>query len=310
MLTDLQKKAAQAIINIFETGRAQGEYGQVTLLAGDPGQLTYGRSQTTLASGNLYLLIKAYCATPGAEHAGALAPYLGALERRDGALNQDMALRALLRHAGDDPAMRDCQDAFFDRVYWQPAAVAADRLGLATALGVTTVYDGTVHGSWGNLRDMTTASFGPPSAIGEKAWVGHYIDTRRNWLATHSVVLLHNTVYRMDALKAILQSGNWDFTLPFTVRGVRLDEATLGQPGAVRVSAQIAEERLLSLRTPYLQGEDVRKLQAALGAAGFAVTADGVFGPATADALKAYQAKAGLVADAVAGPATRAALGL
>lgn len=33
MLTDLQMKTAQAIVNIFETGRAVGNYGKVTLLA-------------------------------------------------------------------------------------------------------------------------------------------------------------------------------------------------------------------------------------------------------------------------------------
>ena len=53
MLTELQKRAAQAIINVFETGDAQGDYGKVTLMKGDPGHLTYGRSQTTLSSGNL-----------------------------------------------------------------------------------------------------------------------------------------------------------------------------------------------------------------------------------------------------------------
>ena len=40
MLTDPQKQAAQAIVNIFETGRVLGEYGQVTLLTGDTGHLT------------------------------------------------------------------------------------------------------------------------------------------------------------------------------------------------------------------------------------------------------------------------------
>ena len=76
MLTDRQKKAAQVIVNIFETGRAEGHYGQVTLLAGDPGHLTYGRSQTTLASGNLFLLIKAYTECDGAEFGSELREYL------------------------------------------------------------------------------------------------------------------------------------------------------------------------------------------------------------------------------------------
>ncbi|MBI4472716.1 MAG: hypothetical protein HY646_08615 [Acidobacteria bacterium] len=46
-ISDLQERTAQAIANIFETGRAHGDYGKVTLLAGDRGHLTYGRSQTT-----------------------------------------------------------------------------------------------------------------------------------------------------------------------------------------------------------------------------------------------------------------------
>ncbi|ROR01523.1 hypothetical protein [Desulfosoma caldarium] len=44
MLSELQKKAAQAIVNVFETGRPQGDYGQVTYHPKDPGELTFGRS--------------------------------------------------------------------------------------------------------------------------------------------------------------------------------------------------------------------------------------------------------------------------
>ncbi|MCI0508166.1 MAG: hypothetical protein L0Z73_18980 [Gammaproteobacteria bacterium] len=72
MVTQLQKLTAQAIVNIFETGKVRGDYGKVTLLRGDPGHLTYGRSQTTLASGNLYLLIKDYCGQAEASYGGAL----------------------------------------------------------------------------------------------------------------------------------------------------------------------------------------------------------------------------------------------
>lgn len=51
-------------------------------------------------------------------------------------------------------------------------------------------------------------------------------------------------------------------------------------------------------------GEDVRRLQWFLG-----TTADGVFGPGTETALKAFQKRCGLVADGIVGPATRTALG-
>jgi hypothetical protein len=37
MLTDLQKKTAWAIVNIFETGRVQGEYGESPCLVATAG---------------------------------------------------------------------------------------------------------------------------------------------------------------------------------------------------------------------------------------------------------------------------------
>ncbi|MDQ3267784.1 MAG: hypothetical protein M3P47_03520 [Pseudomonadota bacterium] len=52
MLTATQKKTAEALVNIFETGEVLGDCSQVTLIAGDTGHLTFGRSQTTLGSGN------------------------------------------------------------------------------------------------------------------------------------------------------------------------------------------------------------------------------------------------------------------
>jgi chitosanase len=40
MLTKTQKRTAQAIINIFETGEALGDYSKVTLIAGDIGHIS------------------------------------------------------------------------------------------------------------------------------------------------------------------------------------------------------------------------------------------------------------------------------
>ncbi len=54
-----------------------------------------------------------------------------------------------------------------------------------------------------------------------------------------------------------------------------------------------------------LAGEPVKILQTKLG-----VAADGQFGPATEDALKAYQKEHGLAVDGIAGPDTFLALGL
>jgi chitosanase len=306
-MTELQKLTAQAIVNIFETGKALGNYGQVTLIKGDSGHLTYGRSQTTLASGNLSSLIADYCAASGATFASQLSPYLDRLRRKDLALDNDTAFRALLKSAGDDPVMHAAQDAFFDRTYWNPSAADAAALGVATPLGTAVVYDGHIHGSWKTMRDRTLAAYGKVAPIGEQAWIGHYVDVRRGWLANHRNAALHPTVYRMDAFRALIAAGNWTLALPATVRGVKLTGAlfTSGESTGGGGSAQV-----LRLANPMMKGDAVKALQKALAAHGIEVGADGVFGPGTEKAVIAFQRKKGLAADGVVGDATRAALGL
>jgi chitosanase len=316
MLTELQKRTAQAIVNIFETGRVQGEYGQVTLLRNDTGHLTYGRAQTTLASGNLSLLIKAYTDSAGAQCAAQLRPYLSRLEDRDLRLDNDMAFRGLLREAGDDPVMHTTQDQFFDRVYWAPSESGANALGISTALGSAVVYDSHIHGSWTRMRDRTTARFGAATAMGERTWVARYVDVRREWLGGHANALLRRTVYRMDAFRQLIAAGNWDLRLPFRVRSLTVTEASLGalqptpaSPGApTPAPAPSAEPRLLRLRRPFLQGDDVRALQQAVVRAGISTSVDGVFGPGTEQAVKQFQEQHDLTVDGIVGPATRAAL--
>ena len=64
----------------------------------------------------------------------------------------------------------------------------------------------------------------------------------------------------------------------------------------------------LSLTHPYTTGSDVRALQAALNRNGEWLTVDGVFGPATQEAVKAFQRVHHLPADGVCGSQTWAAL--
>jgi chitosanase len=314
MLTDLQKRCAQAIVNVFETGRASGDYGSVTLLAGDTGHLTYGRAQTTLASGNLYLLIKAYCDSADATFADRLRSYLDPLDRRDTSLDNDAALRQLLRQAGGDPVMRREQDAFFDRVYWAPAIASAAFIGATTALGTAVVYDSRIHGSWHAMRDRTNERFGTLAAITEPVWIGRYVETRRDWLANNANVLLRKTVYRMESFASLIASDNWGLAPPFIVRGARIDEASLGPAAGPPPSAPerpwagAPDEQVLRRRQPPMTGPAVSALQQALNAAGAALSVDGVFGDETDACVRAFQAQRGLRVDGIVGPATLAAL--
>ncbi|WP_339833646.1 peptidoglycan-binding protein [uncultured Parvibaculum sp.] len=310
MLTELQKQTAKAIVNVFETGQARGDYGRVTLLAGDSGHLTYGMAQTTLGSGNLYLLIKAYCAAAGAAYAAALKPYLQRLADIDLRLDNDMTFRGLLTDAGADPVMQEAQENFFDRVFWRPSAEAASKLGLAEALSHAIIYDSTIHGAWAPMRDRTLVKMGQPGRAGEHAWIAAYVRERRNWLATHPNRLLGRTVYRMDAFETLIGAKNWQLALPVTVRGVRIEPVIFDYRPPVPVSAVDAATRNLRLTTPHMTGADVRSLEEALAKEGYAINVDGVFDEGLERALKSFQQEYGLFADGIAGPATRMMLGL
>ena len=113
-LTPSQIRTAQAIVNLFETGHVLGDYGQVTVLEGDPGRLTYGRSQTTLGSGKLVELLRQYAGNPGAQFGAAIGDWLPALAAAGAALDTDQRLHNLLRACADDPVMRETQDLFCD----------------------------------------------------------------------------------------------------------------------------------------------------------------------------------------------------
>ena len=67
--------------------------------------------------------------------------------------------------------------------------------------------------------------------------------------------------------------------------------------------------RTLKLTDPVMQGEDVRRVQEALKAAGINLEPDGVFGNDTDKAVKQFQQQKGLTADGVVGAQTRTKLG-
>jgi chitosanase len=114
----------------------------------------------------------------------------------------------------------------------------------------------------------------------------------------------------MDAFRRLIDERSWPLDLPIHVRGVRIDEDVLRGGPPVRASAEVAEVRMLRLRRPFMQGQDVREVQDALAKATLDVEADGVFGPASETAVREFQRRKSMTADGIVGPATRSALGL
>jgi chitosanase len=301
-MTPLQQKTIKAIVNVFETGRAAGDYSAVTVIPGDSGHLTYGRSQSALGSGSLFQLLSQYTVAPGAKYAAQIQPYLPRLQAKDVTLDNDATLRSVLREAGSDPVMQAEQDRFFDANYFNPACTSAGDCGLKSALAQAVVYDSYVQGNWRGMREATDRKCGAPGSNGvtEQQWLTVYVQTRKQWLSG-SRPPLPATVYRMDAFLNLITNGNWNLDLPIQVHGVTIAAADLDETAD-------ATPPSLRMTSPPMKGDSIRKLQASLTKAGFDCAEDGVFGPTTEAAVKAFQAAKGMSQSGVVGPEIWAAL--
>lgn len=294
IVTATQKQVALAIVNIFETSHVLGDYSKVTLIDGDTGHLTYGRSQTTLGSGNLHTLIDAYVGRCGARFAARLEPFLPALEAKDVALDDDHRLHNLLRASADDPVMRDTQDEFFDTAYWSPAARIAERDGLRQPLAVAVVYDSVVHGSWPLIRRRTLDHHGTVEDLGDRAWITAYVAERHSWLANHSRSDLRRTVYRMDALQRLIDQQQWDLQLPLMVHRTEINQQTLNATPPNVYDGPEPRSRVVTLSSPLPRGLDIRLAQLALSDRGTEILADGIFGRISRDHVQDFQRQQGL----------------
>ena len=209
-LNDAQRSLTTRIVNVFETGKPEGDYGAVSVFDDGPGrvpQITYGRSQTT-EYGNLPELLKNYIDSNGI-HAAEMSAYLPQL--CSGVLVKDAVFKRLLKQAGSDPVMIRVQDSFFDEKYFQPAQKWADKNGFVLPLSMLVIYDSFIHS--GSVRDFLRARFPevPPVKGGpEKSWTSAYVHVRHAWLATHSNAALHPTVYRTACFKEQMDKDNWD----------------------------------------------------------------------------------------------------
>lgn len=266
-----------------------GDYGKVTLIAGDTGHLTFGRSQTTLGSGNLHKLLQAYCDNPGARFRLSLRPFLERFAARDTGLDNEQHLHNILRACADDPVMSETQDLFFDQHYWQPAERSARQLGINTPLGIAVIYDSAVHGSGKLIRDRTNQQAGSLANLGEQRWIRAYVKARHQWLSNHTRADLRPTAYRMEAFERLMDLGLWGLELPLVVRGQEISNLTLNATPSGCYDGPQPGSRHLSLQSPLLRGLDVRLVQLGLSQSGVDIRADGIFGNGSIAALKRYQ---------------------
>jgi len=207
------KTVAMRIVNVFETGKADGEYGALVVLK-DGACISFGRSQVTDGSNSLDLLIDQYI-DAGGIYAEELRPYVVHLADPLMPLSKDAAFKELLKKTATDPIMRQVQDDFFDKRYWEPARKKCESMGLVEPLSLAIVYDSYIHS--GGLLSSIRRTFPevPPAKGGdERAWTTAYVWARRSWLANYRKKVVRGTVYRMDTYQQLIDDDNWNLDTP------------------------------------------------------------------------------------------------
>jgi len=223
MLTPTQKSTILRVINVFETGTPEGKYHSVVVMRdgiNQSRQITYGRSQTT-EQGNLKTLIEMYINKAGL-FAALLIPYLPLIKVVP--LADDTPFKTLLKtSAKKDPLMRQCQDEFFDELYYQPAEQFFKSNKFTLPLSMLVIYDSYIHSGVvpPKLRQLFPERT-PRNGGDEKAWVQAYVQTRHNWLANHGNKLLQKTIYRTQCFLDQIHADNWDLKSTIIANGVRV----------------------------------------------------------------------------------------
>ncbi|MCT8137688.1 N-acetylmuramoyl-L-alanine amidase [Anaerobacillus sp. CMMVII] len=85
--------------------------------------------------------------------------------------------------------------------------------------------------------------------------------------------------------------------------GTDMDRVRAELAGSGSGGGQSGSERTLRLRSSYMRGDDVEKVQRAVG-----VTVDGIFGPQTEQGVRSFQQKHSLTVDGIVGPNTWAVI--
>lgn len=213
------KDKIQKIINVFETGSIVTNYSSVFVFADGPNsirQITLARGFTEF--GNLKAVVERYAAANGV-YSSQFKSYVGRIGKQP-SLNGNKLFTDLLKKAGECPVMRQIQDDVFDERYWIPANKFFKDNGFKENLSLLVIFDSYLHS--GSILGFLRKRFSerPPSGGGsEKKWIEQYVNTRHNWLATHSRTILRGTVYRTNCFKQQIASGNWDLTQPVRANG-------------------------------------------------------------------------------------------
>lgn len=212
------------IVSIFENSTPVIQYGYIEALKDGRGY-TAGRAGFTTATGDLVEVVHHYSdmnpTVPSWPGLQALIPRLEELRDQESSSLRGLAdLPDLWRSSADDPKFRQAQDDVTESMYKNPARALCQKLGLKTALGFLVIYDSIIqHGNGSDddsLPSLLKRTHADPS--NEDAFIRAFLEVRRadllNPADPDTADEWRESVDRVDALKALVETGNWELHSP------------------------------------------------------------------------------------------------
>jgi chitosanase len=199
------------VLLAFEQSTTSIDYNKVYVMNDGPddcNQITLSFGLTEY--GNLKALVKSYIFKNG-EYSSQLTEYVPKIGETS--LVGDQTFIDLLKSAGKDPVMQECQEAAYDDMYITPAMKWCDKNKFTTPLSQLVVADSFLQSGSILMSLRNKFSEKLPSLGGdEKKWINAYCIVRRDWLANHSRKILNDTVYRMNFMQHCIEDNDWDLS--------------------------------------------------------------------------------------------------
>lgn len=210
------------IVSIFENSTPDIQYSYITAL-GDGRGYTAGRAGFTTATGDLLDVLERYSqlkpTTAEWPRLRALLPRLRELrDLASGSLQGLASLPALWKAAAGDPKFLRAQDETTETLYKTPARAWCRKLGLRSPLSFLVIYDSIIqHGDGGDADSLGTL-ISRVNANDERAFIREFLSVRRadlmNPANPDTAGEWRESVDRVDALKRLVNTDNWELTSP------------------------------------------------------------------------------------------------
>jgi chitosanase len=133
-------------------------------------------------------------------------------------LHDNTNFKELLKEAGISQKMKEVQDEFFDKIYWNPAYNWFVNNKFTFPLSMLVVYDSFIHsGSILMTLRKKFPEYLPVKGGKEKVWIQSYTNSRHQWLKYHLKPILRKTIYRTQLFLDLIGKDNWNLDKPIKV---------------------------------------------------------------------------------------------